>query len=101
MSLKAPTLQHRVEVPDQEDSLAHRALPLRDEVPRPVHLRGHLLPPHLEPEPIELRPEDLPDPPHPSEVLGGAVDVDDAFEKLDRLLPKVVDEVRNATLLGR
>ena len=58
---EGPPLEHRVEVADQEDPLADRPRMLRDQVPGPVHLRGHLGPARREPDPLELGPEDLAD----------------------------------------
>ena len=101
LSHEAAALQHRVEVTDQEEPLAHLPFLSATRCPARCISGGISVPARLEPEPIELRAEDFPDLPHPFEVLGGAVDVDDAFEELDRLLAEAIDEVRDATLLGR
>ncbi len=91
-------LEHGVQMPDHEDSLAAIPLQLREQMITPLQFRRLLDPASRKTQSSQLTLEIGADPPDALGVHGAAVDVDDLFEGSDGLLTALVHRLDNLGL---
>ncbi len=86
------TLQDRVEMADQQQTWATTLAAVgRDQVPRTLHLRGHVDPACFEAERAKFARVDLTHRAHAGEVLGGARHVHRLGQQLERGVGAPID----------